>query len=197
MKINKKAKAIFLGDSGVGKSAIFTRITQNTFNDYNLSTIGAICIPKYHINKEKSLQIKITFWDTAGQERFRAITKNEIFGANIVIFCCHNEESFQMIKDIWYKECNKLINLSSCLKLLLKTKSDIKLENNDILIKDMKEYANQIGAMFFETSAKENVNISSLYNYICFESEKLELENDNAQIELNKRDKPSKSGFCC
>ena len=53
MEKNKKAKAIFLGDSKVGKSAIFSRITQNTFNDYNISTLGTICIPKIHINEKK------------------------------------------------------------------------------------------------------------------------------------------------
>ena len=37
MEKNKKAKAIFLGDSAVGKSSIFSRITQNTFNNYNIS----------------------------------------------------------------------------------------------------------------------------------------------------------------
>ena len=61
MEINKEAKAIFLGDSKVGKSAIFSRITQNTFNDYNISTLGTICIPKIHIN-EKKKQIIINFW---------------------------------------------------------------------------------------------------------------------------------------
>ena len=70
MENNKIAKAIFLGDSGVGKSALFTRITQNTFNDYNIATIGTICVPKIYINEEKKLQIQIFFWDTAGQERF-------------------------------------------------------------------------------------------------------------------------------
>ena len=54
MEKNKKAKAIFLGDSKVGKSAIFSRITQNTFNDYNISTLGTICIPKIHINEKKN-----------------------------------------------------------------------------------------------------------------------------------------------
>ena len=61
MEKNKKAKAIFLGDSKVGKSAIFSRITQNTFNDYNISTLGTFCIPKIHIN-EKKKQIIINFW---------------------------------------------------------------------------------------------------------------------------------------
>ncbi len=49
----KKAKSIFLGDSKVGKSSIFSRITQNTFNDYSITNIGSIYIPKIYINEEK------------------------------------------------------------------------------------------------------------------------------------------------
>ncbi len=196
MKLNKIAKVIFLGDTQVGKSALFSRITQNTFNDYNISTMGTICVPKYHKNETKSLQIRINFWDTAGQERFRSITKNEIYGANIILFCSENESTFQSIKDFWYKECEKLLELSNCLKILLKTKSDIKLENDENLINEMKEYSKTIGAMFFETSAKEDKNIDSLFNYICYESEKLKLEDDKAQNYLNRKESEGRGCSC-
>ena len=191
MEKNKKAKAIFLGDSKVGKSAIFSRITQNTFNEYNIATIGSICVPKIYINETKKLQITINFWDTAGQERFRAITKTQVYGSNIVIFCCEDENSFESIKEIWYKECEKLIDLSKCLKFILKTKCDIKCENENLL-KEIKKYANKIDAIFFETSAKNNINIDALYESICFNVEKLNLDDDEAQIRINNINNKSK-----
>ena len=58
MEKNKKAKAIFLGDSQVGKSAIFSRITQNTFNEYNITTVGAIFVPKIHINETNKYKLQ-------------------------------------------------------------------------------------------------------------------------------------------
>ena len=58
MEKNKKAKAIFLGDSAVGKSAIFSRITQNTFNEYNITSIGSICVPKIHINETNKYKLQ-------------------------------------------------------------------------------------------------------------------------------------------
>ena len=191
MEKNKKAKAIFLGDSKVGKSAIFSRITQNTFNEYNITTVGAICVPKIHINETKKLQITINFWDTAGQERFRAITKTQVYGSNIVIFCCEDENSFESIKEIWYKECEKLIDLSKCLKFILKTKCEIKNEDENLL-KEIKKYANKIEAIFFETSAKNNINIDALYESICFNVEKLNLDDDEAQIRINNINNKSK-----
>ena len=56
MKTNKRGKVIFVGDSNVGKSAIFTRITQNTFQDYNISTNSKILLIICDQNK-KSHQI--------------------------------------------------------------------------------------------------------------------------------------------
>jgi small GTP-binding protein len=140
---------------------------------------------------KKKKQIKINFWDTAGQERFRAITKTQLYGSNIVIFCCEDEKSFESIKEIWYKECEQLIDLSKCLKFVLKTKCDIKNDNQHLL-KDIKKYANEIDAIFFETSAKDNINIDALYESICFNVEKLKLEDDEAQIRINRIDNQSK-----
>ena len=47
MEKNKKAKAIFLGDTSVGKSSIFSRITQNTFNDYSITTVLQFVFQKF------------------------------------------------------------------------------------------------------------------------------------------------------
>lgn len=56
----------------------------------------------------------------------------------------------------------------------------------------MKEYLKTIGAMFFETSVKEYTNIDSSFNYICYESEKLNLKDDKTQIYLNRKEKEEK-----
>ena len=82
------------------------------------------------------------------------MTKLTIVRNNIIIFC-EDENSFQTIKDLWYKECNKFLEFSNCLKILLKTKID----NDENLNKEMKEYLKKIEAMLFETSTKENTNI--------------------------------------
>ena len=60
----------------------------------------------------------------------------------------------------------------------------------------MREYAQTIDAMFFETSSKEDENIFPLYDYICLESEKLKLKDDMNQIELNKKENNSTHCSC-
>jgi len=83
-------EVVGVGDTGVGKSCILLRYTNNTFSESFISTIGLFyylvdnirqlyihdtgvdfsikTLP--HANKTYKLQI----WDTAGQERFRTIT---------------------------------------------------------------------------------------------------------------------------
>ncbi len=77
------------------------------------------------------------------------------------------------------------------MKFVLKTKCDIKTDNENLL-KDIKKYANEIDAIFFETSAKDNINIDALYQSICFNVEKLKLQNDEAQIRINRIENQSK-----
>ena len=77
------------------------------------------------------------------------------------------------------------------MKFILKTKCEIKNEDENLL-KEIKKYANKIDAIFFETSAKNNINIDALYESICFNVEKLNLDDDEAQIRINKIDTQSK-----
>ena len=60
----------------------------------------------------------------------------------------------------------------------------------------MNEYSKIIGAMFFETSAKDNKNIDLLFNYICLQSESLNLKDDKAQIYLNRKENKGERCKC-
>ncbi len=77
------------------------------------------------------------------------------------------------------------------MKFVLKTKCDIKNDNQHLL-KDIKKYSNKIEAFFFETSAKDNINIDALYQSICLGIEKFKLQDDEAQIRINRIDNKSK-----
>jgi len=92
--IHSTIKIVLVGDTGVGKSALFERIFDNKFTSNNeyLSTIGVDYRTKNIIftmdkNSGNLLNIvcRLQIWDTAGQERFRSITKNYYKGSHICI----------------------------------------------------------------------------------------------------------------
>ena len=71
-------KIILIGNSGVGKTSLFRKLSTGEFIARNISTIG---IDKktldysIDINNQKK-NFRISLFDTAGQEKFRAITKS-------------------------------------------------------------------------------------------------------------------------
>ena len=91
MSKNNDYKIILIGDSGVGKTSLFKKISNGIFTGKNISTIGMdkITIIFKDINvdikgKEQKEDFNIMLYDTAGQERYRAITKNYFQGTDMV-----------------------------------------------------------------------------------------------------------------
>ena len=72
-------KLLLIGDSGVGKTCILFRFSDDTFNTTFISTIGIdFKLKTIHLNGKL---IKLQIWDTAGQERFHTITTAYYRGA--------------------------------------------------------------------------------------------------------------------
>ena len=75
-------KVVLIGNTAVGKTSLFKKLTTGEFSEKNISTIGmdkkslTTEIEVKENDKIVKKQIEISLVDTAGQERFRAITKN-------------------------------------------------------------------------------------------------------------------------
>ena len=103
----KTCKVVLLGESGVGKTCIISRYTNNTFDDNNMSTTGAsYCGKAMTFDEYGGKTIKFEIWDTAGQEKYRALTK--IFykdaGVAILVYDITLKKSFDEIKNYWFNQ---------------------------------------------------------------------------------------------
>lgn len=76
-------KVIVIGDSGVGKTNLITRFSENNFKDTYVATIGVDFKLKTLVLNDK--KIKMQIWDTAGQERFKNITQTYYRGAKGIV----------------------------------------------------------------------------------------------------------------
>ena len=74
------AKIVFLGPTGVGKTAIATRFARGSFSRFSEPTIGASFLAK--TIRLPSCSIRFNLWDTAGQERYDALTPMFYRGAH-------------------------------------------------------------------------------------------------------------------
>ena len=99
-------KFILLGDSSVGKSAIYNRLSGKKFSQGLMSTVGTektvISFDDLEIDEKNKItrNFDIILFDTAGQERYRAITKSYFKDSKgiILIYSIVDEESFKHIQ---------------------------------------------------------------------------------------------------
>merc|ERR1711963_182576 len=153
-------KLLLIGDSGVGKSCLLLRFADDTYTESYISTIGVDF--KIRTIELDGKTIKLQIWDTAGQERFRTITSSYYRGAHgiIVVYDVTDQESFNNVKQ-WLQEIDRYAR-ENVNKLLVGNKCD--LTNKKVVdYTSAKEYADQLGIPFLETSAKNATNVEQAF----------------------------------
>ena len=212
-----KYKFVLLGDSSVGKTAIFSRLSGKSFNESQLSSIGTeriiVNFDKVKINSRKKIfkNFKITLFDTAGQERYRAITKSFYKGSQgiILIYSIIDKTSFEHIQ-VWLDSIKESLSdwkRAGYIVMLLGNKLDIaqeKLESRVILTEEGQRICNEYGIYWGgECSAKtfsENQIKEIFIEFIKQIYSKLGDENINnhkQNIKLAARHKKKGQLFCC
>uniref|UniRef100_A0AAQ4PR92 small monomeric GTPase n=1 Tax=Gasterosteus aculeatus aculeatus TaxID=481459 RepID=A0AAQ4PR92_GASAC len=153
-------KLLLIGDSGVGKTCVLFRFSEDAFNSTFISTIGIdFKIRTIELDGKK---IKLQIWDTAGQERFRTITTAYYRGAMgiMLVYDITNEKSFENIKN-WIRNIEEHAS-SDVEKMVLGNKCDINDKRQ--VSKDRGEnLALEFGIKFMETSAKANINVENAF----------------------------------
>ena len=153
-------KIIVIGDSGVGKSCLSLRATQNIFKEDFISTIG---FEFFSFNlKINDKIVKLQIWDTCGQEIYRSLISGFYRSTElaILVFSVIDRKSFEGI-DNWLKEL-KTHGTPDCKIFLIGNKID--LPNREIsseeAINCKKEHEFEC---YMETSAKTGANIKELF----------------------------------
>lgn len=155
---------VLLGNSNVGKTSIFERLTKDIFSEYHTASVG-IDVVVYYI-KFKMKKYKLLIHDSAGQVRYKSITKSIMRNKDGVLFIydISNQESFRDLKSWYdlYKNENEEV-----LGLILGNKCDIERKVNQ---EKAKKFAEECKLKYLETSAKLDKNlrkaIASLLNII-------------------------------
>ncbi|XP_038057652.1 ras-related protein Rab-10-like isoform X3 [Patiria miniata] len=153
-------KLLLIGDSGVGKTCILFRFSDDTFNTTFISTIGIDF--KIKTVELQGKKIKLQIWDTAGQERFHTITTSYYRGAMgiMLVYDITQEKTFDNIAK-WLRNIQEHAN-EDVEKMLLGNKCD--MEDKRMISKERGEnIARENGIKFLETSAKANVNVEKAF----------------------------------
>ena len=195
----KSYKILVLGEIAAGKTCLIIRYTNGNFKEDSISTIGVDVKSKdVTVNKVK---YKLNIWDTAGQEKFYSIGKTYYNGVNgIVIAFDLSEEGAIKKLNGWLSKLKENIDSTVIPIVIAGTKCDLK----NIQIK--KEAINVIASLhkskYFETSAKNNINVDEAFQYLAEEiirRKREDNEEDNNTIsDLNHaKTNNKKEGKCC
>jgi len=153
-------KLLLIGDSGVGKTCILFRFSDDAFNTTFISTIGIDF--KIKTVELRGKKIKLQIWDTAGQERFHTITTSYYRGAMgiMLVYDITQPKTFDNIAK-WLRNIDEHAN-EDVEKMILGNKCD--MEDKRMVSKERGEsIAREHSIRFLETSAKANVNIERAF----------------------------------
>jgi Ras-related protein Rab-2A len=159
-KFDYLLKYIIVGDASVGKSNLLLRFVYNTFKSDYQTTIGVEFGEKNIKHNNKMYQLQL--WDTAGQEQFRSITrayfKNSVCA--LVVYDITNRSSFENVKQ-WIEDCTNYMPKNGYI-VLVGNKCDLE-EKREISKDEGQQLADLHGLLFFETSAKTEVNVNEVF----------------------------------
>uniref|UniRef100_H2SKP3 Ras-related protein Rab-24 n=1 Tax=Takifugu rubripes TaxID=31033 RepID=H2SKP3_TAKRU len=158
--IRVDAKVVMLGKESVGKTSLVERYVHHRFlvGPYQ-NTIGAAFVAKPIQLGEKVVTLGI--WDTAGSERYEAMSRIYYRGARAAIVCYDltDSSSFQRAR-FWVKELQNCEE--QCKIYLCGTKNDLITADRSLRqidYHDAQDFAEEIGAQYFETSSKTGNNV--------------------------------------
>ena len=153
-------KIIIIGDSSVGKSNILAVYNDGKFNENLQPSIGVEFIAK-NIEIENT-KFRLQIWDTAGQESFLSMTK--VYYKNsccaFIVYDITEKKSFDHV-EFWLNELKNEAP-ESILYVLIGNKSDL-YEKRVISFEQGSDYAKKHKMMFFETSARNKIDIDNIF----------------------------------
>jgi len=172
-------KVIILGDSGVGKTSLMNQYVNKKFSAQYKATIGADFLTKEVTVDDRLVTMQI--WDTAGQERFQSLGVAFYRGADscVLVFDVIQPKTFDNL-DSWRDEF--LIQAGprdpdNFPFVVLGNKVDI--DARAVPQKRALAWCQAKGNIpYFETSAKEAINVEQAFQVIARNALKQESEED-------------------
>jgi Ras-related protein Rab-8A len=153
-------KLLMIGDSGVGKTCLLLRYANDSFSPTFITTIGIdFKIKNIQLDNKR---IKLQIWDTAGQERFRTITTSYFRGAQgiLLVYDVTDRNSFISIRN-WVAQIQMHADVNVN-KILIGNKCDC-AEQRAISYAEGDSLATEYNISFYETSAKQDVNVEKSF----------------------------------
>mmetsp|Transcript_16694 Transcript_16694/g.16611 ORF Transcript_16694/g.16611 Transcript_16694/m.16611 type:complete len:205 (-) Transcript_16694:31-645(-) len=195
-------KVIILGDSAVGKTSLMNQYVNKRFTQQYKATIGADFLTKEVMIDDKLVTLQI--WDTAGQERFQSLGVAFYRGADccVMVYDITSSKSFDNIsswKDEFLSQSNPK-DPENFPFVVLGNKLDKESERKVANAKASQWCRDNGNMPFFETSAKDAINVDEAFQSIARNALSQVKEEEEYKPTINltggKKDKGQKKACC-
>jgi small GTP-binding protein len=155
-------KIVLLGTSAVGKTSIMSRAISDSFSPEEKSTVGAQFSTKV-VQNSQNVAVTFRIWDTAGQEKFRSLAPMYFHGSHfaLVVFSLTDpatlDDARTWVEELKVRSGDRIPEI-----YLLGNKADLK-EGRNVSVDKAQAFAEEIGAVYFETSALSGQNIPEVF----------------------------------
>ncbi|EAL63676.1 Rab GTPase [Dictyostelium discoideum AX4] len=195
-KGRKIIKVVIIGEKSVGKTSILRRYVDKRFVTLK-PTIGV----DFVMVSENMVTLQL--WDTSGQERFRSLEISYYRGADycILVFDVTNEKTLYDLK-LWRDDFIEKTEIRDPILfpfIILGNKIDD--PNRVVTEKAAIQWCkDNIGGnlTYFDTSAKDNINIEQVFKHISNQCENQPQSNEIPPEQLiSLTEKKSNQSSCC
>ncbi|KAK0523241.1 Ras- protein Rab-18 [Tilletia horrida] len=158
-------KILLIGSTATGKSSLLLRFCDDEFlsPEETTATIGVDYKIKSYVSGAGK-RFKLSIWDTAGQERFRTLTSSYYRGAQgvIIVYDVTMRDTFDALTN-WFNELDTFSTSSDVVKMVVGNKTDKEFQRV-VTTEEGQAFADKMGALFIETSAKRGVGVSNAFD---------------------------------
>lgn len=155
-------KVCLLGDFAVGKTSLVRRFVYELFDEKYISTIGVkvsrktVAIP----TDDDIVELTLMLWDLAGGEEFNQVRASYLRGASGAILVCDVTRAETLGHLSEYVQDMATVCPGASF-VLAANKSD--LEGRQIAPERLQNFAGQIQAPWYQTSAKTGQGVADLF----------------------------------
>ena len=163
--LKKTTKILILGGcSVVGITSLLYRYADDKFLESTYATSGINF--KTHYIEVNGHKVKLQIWETAGRVNNRPFAKTYLRGAHGIIICYKVTDRESLESTQYWSEVFKEPQFDKTIPIVLSGNMIDLKEERKVSYEEGEQFASSHGWSYFETSAKDNIGVNELFQFI-------------------------------
>ncbi|KAK8871024.1 hypothetical protein M9Y10_008937 [Tritrichomonas musculus] len=158
-------KVIFVGNSGVGKTAAVQKFCNDYFPETHVPSLVSQFYERSFELTNSSETIDIMIWDTPGRESLGLLAADAFSNSNIcvVFYSFTDRASFEAVPQ-WVEKVKAIA--VDVMIVLVENKIDL-LQDGQVSSDEAQRMASQLESPLFRISVRESLNLRNLFTFIA------------------------------